>query len=492
MPVPARLFVVPLLFAASMAQAIRVEGIVREATTRMPMRGAVVRMERTGLPVEVCTTRIDGHYRFELKAGQRGVISFACKDRLTRRLVFDASAVPREWTDALAANVDVRLFPPMAGVDPALLNAPIGMASWSDAEENMVWDVDRSDTLITRWNALLEEHLLAHPEQRPDDVTLLIAKLLELALRFPFIVAMLLGLLVWAALRWFLRSTSGKARAWGLGVVLLLCAWAVFELRNAGGPLRYLALLGVLLGIVVLFNLMVAMMQWRRHAAFGHAVPMDASEPWDDDDDDDDDDDELENEDEDEEVETDMTTHRAEVDAAQGWSVSRWWERNRYAVQLVVGMLLLVAEWRAGLENTLQVGPLVALGLVGGIVFAWAIATLRQRRAAGPVGLFAAGGVNWITLPMVMLAALSFGNRVAADEQETCETVPVVEVNAQRKDGPQIRVLIHGDHERLEMDRGLKEQLTTLDSLRCCVRNGALGFDFVERVEPVSTADDPV
>ena len=129
MPVPARLFVVPLLFAASMAQAIRVEGIVREATTRMPMRGAVVRMERTGLPVEVCTTRIDGHYRFELKAGQRGVISFACKDRLTRRLVFDASAVPREWTDALAANVDVRLFPPMAGVDPALLNAPIGMAS---------------------------------------------------------------------------------------------------------------------------------------------------------------------------------------------------------------------------------------------------------------------------------------------------------------------------------------------------------------------------
>lgn len=486
MPVSTRLLVVPLLFAASMAQAIRVEGIVREAATRMPIRGAVVRMERAGLSVEVCTTRIDGHYRFELKAGQRAELTYACTDRLTRHLVFDASAVPREWTDALAASVDVRLFPPMAGVDPLLQAAPIGIASWSDAEENMVWDVDRSDTLITRWNALLEEHLLAHPEQRPDDATLLIAKLIDLVLRYPFLVAVLLGLLVWVALRWFLRSTSGKARAWGLGVILLLCAWGVFELRNAGGPLRYLALLGVLVGMSVVVNLVAAIVEWRRHAVFGPTEPMDASDPWDDED-------ELEDGEEDEEAdeEEEVDVAADPHEAAPGWSVARWWERNRYAVQLVVGMLLLAVEWRNGLENTLQVGPLVALGLGGGAVCAWAIATLRQRRAVEPVGLFAAGGVLWITLPMVTLAALSCVNRLAAGDEADCATWPVVEVYERSKGGIRVHVAIHGEDERLNMDRAIKEQITTLDSLRCCVRRGALGFGFVEGIEPVITADHP-
>ena len=41
------------------------------------------------------------------------------------------------------------------------------------------------------------------------------------------------------------------------------------------------------------------------------------------------------------------------------------------------------------------------------------------------------------------------------------------------------------ERERLEMPTEVKEQLTTMDSLRCCTRTGLLGFEHVHRVEPV-------
>jgi hypothetical protein len=90
----------------------------------------------------------------------------------------------------------------------------------------------------------------------------------------------------------------------------------------------------------------------------------------------------------------------------------------------------------------------------------------------------------------VGVAAASFLNRSFLEGQEQCQVWPVEEVTRSRRK-INVRVSWAGERERLELPRALKEQLTTLDSLRCCTRMGLLGHPFVVRVEPILTGDHP-
>ncbi len=85
-------------------------------------------LELGEIPAEVCTTRIDGFYRFDIRAGQEARIRFEQSGRVTRQVVIDARAVPRKWNDEIQMNTDMRLFPTLEGLDSALLHAPAGMA----------------------------------------------------------------------------------------------------------------------------------------------------------------------------------------------------------------------------------------------------------------------------------------------------------------------------------------------------------------------------
>jgi hypothetical protein len=165
-----------------------------------------------------------------------------------------------------------------------------------------------------------------------------------------------------------------------------------------------------------------------------------------------------------------------------------WWP----IVVFFVALFALVLEGMMGLENTLDVWSLMGMGAAVGLVAAAVVACTRSPKVVRtfPRLVILAGGIWWFVLPMLGVASASFLNRSFMEEEEQCQVWPVVEVHDGRR-GIQVRVDIKGERERLEMPQAIKEQLTTLDSLRCCVRRGALGFGFVDGIEPVITADHP-
>jgi hypothetical protein len=156
-------------------------------------------------------------------------------------------------------------------------------------------------------------------------------------------------------------------------------------------------------------------------------------------------------------------------------------------------VLALTFEGRSGLENTLEVWSLTGMGAAVGLVAAALVAWTRSPKVvrAFPRLVIWAGGIWWFVLPMVGVASASFLNRLFTEEAEQCQVWPVVEITHGRRDRINVRVSWAGERERLEMPRSIKEQLTTLDSLRCCTHMGLFGHPVVVRVEPVLTSDDP-
>lgn len=449
------------LLCGLQARAIRVEGFVRDGFTRLPVRGAVVTLERLNAAPVHAITRIDGHYRFELRAGERAVIRFTVHERIPRHVVFDATDVPREWTDVLQANVDMRLYPPLEGLDSALVAAPAGICTWSEAEENMKWDMDRSAPLVERWNALAEAHLVDHTEQRPTDLQHWMAKAFDLVSEWALFVSFALIGLVYLVLNWAVGRLGRGLRLFVLLAVLLGSIAVVVELATAAGPLRFLAFFGLmsalLAGVLLLADLLVGRTAFERSSGMEEEV--DAEEDL---------------------IEEDP----GPTSKPRG---ATWWP----AIIFFASVFALMFEGRSGLENTLEVWSLTGMGAAAGLAAAAVVAWTRSPKVVrtSPRLMIWAGGIWWFVLPMVGVASASFLNRSFMEEVEQCQVWPVVEVQDHRGIG--VRVSINGERERLEMPQAIKEQLTTLDSLRCCTRMGLFGHPFVVRVEPILTGDHP-
>lgn len=444
------------------AQAVRVEGFVREGSTRLPLRGAVVTLERPDAAPMQVVTRIDGHYRFEVRAGERAVIRFAAEGQVSRYVVFDASEVPSEWTDALEASLDMRLFPPMEGLDSALVAAPAGMCSWDQGQETMVWDTERSAPVTEKWNALAEAHLAAHPERRPTQLQHWMAKAFDLVIEWAFFVSFALAWLLYVVLHRVVGGLATGARLWLLVAVLLGAVLLMVDLGREVGPLRFLAFFGLLSALISVGLLATDLLVGR--AAFERSRDTDP-EPF---------------------VGEEM------MDGPAGGSV-----RSRFAgwaplVGFFGSALAVSLEGIHGLDNTLEVWGLAGMGAASGLALAALVAWSRAPRMVRGHLRFVllAGGVWWFALPMVGVAAASFLNRSFLEGQEHCKVWPVEEVTRSRR-RINVRVSWAGERERLEMPRAIKEQLTTLDSLRCCMRMGLLGHPYVVRVEPILTGDHP-
>jgi hypothetical protein len=455
------------------ASAIRVEGFVRDRFTRLPVRGAVVTMERSNAAPERAVTRIDGHYRFEVRAGERAVIRFAAGDRVPRFVVFDATDVPREWTDGLEARLDMRLSPPLVGLDSALVAAPAGTCTWSEAEENMVWDLDRSAPLVERWNALADAHLMAHPEQRPTDLQQWLANAFDLVSEWALFVSFALIGLLYLVLNRVVGRLGRGLRMLVLLAVLLGSIALVVDLGSAAGPLRFLAFFGLmgalLAGVLLLADLLVG------RTAMEHSNGMDeepyAEEPYA----------------EEPLAEDDLIDE--DPGPTSGSRKATWWP----AIIFFASVFALMFEGRSGLENTLDAWSLTAKGAAAGLVVAAVVAWTRSPKVVRtfPRLVIWAGGIWWFALPMVGVASASLLNRSFMEEAEQCQVWPVVEITHGRRDRINVRVSWAGERERLEMPRSIKEQLTTLDSLRCCTRMGLFGHPVVVRVEPMLTSDHP-
>lgn len=448
--------------------AVRVQGIVRDAITRLPVQGTVVRLERKDARTASYVTRVDGHYRFEVRAGERAVIRFEHPDRLMRHVVFDATDVPREWNDALEANMDMRLFPEMAGGDSLMLHAPAGICSWDPTEENMAWDMERSAPLTERWNALLEEYLVEHPEKRPTALQRWGLTLFDLCVEWALYLSFALIWIIYLVTQQVLRRSGRTVRIVLLVAQLSLAVWLMLELGSDAGPLRFMAFLGLMIGLMAL-GLLIS------EVLLGGGL----SQEWDG-------------------AYKDQVDTQEYADADEGISMDEPVDarRNRRGgwtpmALFFLALLLFVFEGRNGLENTLEVWGLVAEGAVLGLVSALVVAWLRTPEVARkyPRLMLWSGGVWWFVLPLLCVAGASFLNRSFLHGAESCTTWPVEEVTHSRG-SMSIRVAWDGERERLEMPRAIKEQLTTMDSLRCCTRTGLLGRDFVFHIEAVlDTAD---
>ncbi len=451
-----------LLFGLE-AVAIRVEGFVRDGFTRLPLRGAVVILERANAAPMRAVTRIDGHYRFELRAGERAVIRFTAEGQVPRYVVFDASEVPREWTDVLEARMDMRLYPHMEGLDSTLVASPAGTCAWSEAEENMVWDMDHAAPLIEGWQAAAEAHLVDHPQQRPTDVQRWMVTAFDKIVDWALFVSFALIALVYHLLNWAVGRLGRNLRLLLLLAVLAGSIALVVDLASAAGPLRFLAFFGLmsglLSGVLLLADLLVG------RTALESSSGMD------------------------EELGAEDDLMEEDPGPSSRSRRAAWWPM----VVFFVAVFALMFEGLHGLENTLNVWSLVgkgaAVGLLGAAVVAWSRSPKVLR--AHPRLMVWSGGIWWFALPMLGVASASFLNRSFAEPMELCQVWPVEEVTHSRRNGINVRVSWAGERERLEMPRAIKEQLTTLDSLRCCTRTGRLGHPFVVRVEPVLTRDHP-
>jgi hypothetical protein len=471
-PIRTFLFALMLVLAAD-AHAIRIRGIVRDASSRLPLRGATVTLEGERV-MDVCVTHIDGFYRFDIRAGQEVRIRFERSGRVTRHVVIDVRAVPREWNDELDMSTDMRLFPSMCGLDSAMLVAPAGIAKWDGAEENMVWDEQRSAPLVQRWNKLLERHLAAHPEERPSPWQRRLSKAYDLANEWALVSVAVLLLCIHLAMKQVPRQWNRTVRVLLFLAVLACAVFLVLELRSAAGPLRYVAFMALVTGAMAVFRLveiyLLSGVEGTSSDTPEHGYLLEQGEVI-------------------EEVPEDVAEETAGAgDITPGRSRNRWGKLNMLA--FFAAIILLITEGRRGLENTLDAGSLAGLGagvgLVAAVLLAW-VRTPPFMRSYRRVVL-RNGGVFWVVLPVLCMAALSFLNRTFPQGGERCRTWAVVDISRSRNIN--VTVSWDGERERLEMPRAIKEQLTTLDSLHCCTRKGLLGFDHVYSFTPVLT-DDP-
>jgi hypothetical protein len=466
-----RFLLVCVLFGcASTGFAVRVQGIVRDASTRLPVRGALVTMERAGALVVKVVTRVDGYYRFEVRSGERAVIRFDHADRVPRHVVFDATDVPREWNDALEANMDMRLFRELAGADSLMLHAPAGICKWDPDQENMAWDLERSALLTERWNALLETHLQEHPDQRPTDLQRWWLVLFDFSVEWSLYLSFALIWLIYVLTQQVLQRSGRTARIVLLVGQLSLAVWLVFDLGTDVGPLRFVAFLGLLVGLMALGLLISEFL-------FGGGL----SQEWN------------------EAVEE--YTEVEEYDDADEQFItedpvdekSRRWRGWATMALFFLALFAFIFEGRNGLENTLEVLGLVGKSALVGLVLAAVVAWFRTPVVVRKFLrlMLWSGGVWWLVLPLLCMAGASFLNRTFLQGEVACATWPVAEVTHGRR-GTKVRVAWNGERERLEMPKAIKEQLTTLDSLHCCTRTGLLGHDVVFQVEAViDTGDRP-
>ncbi len=475
---PLRTLLLLLVLALSReAMAIRVEGIVRDAFTRWPMAKALVVVSDSTGHTHQRITRIDGYYRFELRNGRRYVIRFSAEGCVTRHVILDARTVPSRQVDHITAELDMRLFPPLEGMDPAWVGEPMGESAWSTEAENVVWDTLRSGPQIARWNALLEAHLVAHPEQRPSRMEVWLAKAFDLVREWGLFISLTLALLLHGVVVRVLRVTGKGAGRAVLAGVLVVGVWLVLDLRHETGPLRAVALIGLLMAVWAAFQLVFR--EWTRGS--DDLVVVEA-------------DDDADAHDEPDHVDEE------EPGAAEGSPVvsPETMEGGRrarimYWVRMAIffaALMTFMSEGRNGLENTRGAWAFTltwaTIGLMAALTLAW-LRTLsdkwRNHRS-----FLSAGGMWWVVLPLVAVTVASYMNRSFPQGHERCTTWNVEDVSWSRR-SINVYVSWAGERRRLEMPRAVKEQLTTVDSLRCCVRKGLLGHDHVFRIDPVITAD---
>lgn len=136
-----------LLFPALLpAQDITVFGVVENDSDGQGIAGARVLVKSKGEEVGSVVTDSLGRYSFDMGLRLHFSVHFEADGRVSKWVRMDTRDVDVEKnTEGFGMNVDVVLFEPEPGVDYSILkDEPIGKASYSVEEENMVWDLEHT------------------------------------------------------------------------------------------------------------------------------------------------------------------------------------------------------------------------------------------------------------------------------------------------------------------------------------------------------------
>ncbi|MBX2978721.1 MAG: carboxypeptidase regulatory-like domain-containing protein [Flavobacteriales bacterium] len=133
-----------LLFPALLpAQDLTVFGVVENDIDGRGIAGARVLVKSKGEEVGRMVTDSLGRYSFDMGLRLHFSVHFEADGRVSKWVRIDTRNVDAEKSpEGFGMNVDVVLFEPEPGIDYSILkDEPIGMASYSVEEDNMVWDL---------------------------------------------------------------------------------------------------------------------------------------------------------------------------------------------------------------------------------------------------------------------------------------------------------------------------------------------------------------
>lgn len=144
-----------MLLAANAAQAqdVRIYGVVRAYEANVPLQGAIVRVSVGTLPLVTMQCDSIGRYEVVLDVGRTYQLSYEAPGHVSKNVQVDLTTTPKD-DGGYGMSVDVRLFPPVPGVDVSFLVDPIGKAAYDSTSQNIAWDMDYTAPLMQRLNTL--------------------------------------------------------------------------------------------------------------------------------------------------------------------------------------------------------------------------------------------------------------------------------------------------------------------------------------------------
>ena len=228
---------------------VLVYGVVKDRFNDVPMSGVRVRLIAGGQEQANAQTRMDGYYQFTLDDRLEYEVRYEAEGMATKWCEIDLRDLPVADTAFYGMVVNMRMHPPLSGMPRQLQDLPMGRAAWSAADGDIVWDQEHTASVQVVLDSLVDRHLTAHPELGPDKWSRAQVKGWELLTEHG-VLASALVVLAWWLVVVMLGHVLGYGRLrWALSITFLLCIPLVWMLRDAAGPLRFVALMAFMVGV---------------------------------------------------------------------------------------------------------------------------------------------------------------------------------------------------------------------------------------------------
>lgn len=118
-----------------------IHGTVKDDATNKKLEGTVVSIKQNGQEFDAITTTANGKYGFELPLGYNYVITFTIDSYVAKKVEINTKGIPPEdMAGGFQLNMDMTLFAYVEGFNTAILDQPIGKASFDPIRNAVEFD----------------------------------------------------------------------------------------------------------------------------------------------------------------------------------------------------------------------------------------------------------------------------------------------------------------------------------------------------------------